>query len=238
VNRDDRRTELYPDLVRAGSLAAALDEELSKGGSDLRASRDFYGAKSVSFASVARGQRVAQVLIGLEERLFILSLWESQVVMADGDTPDLSAVAAAIRLALEDGGRRISDLAAEIPFLELAEFALSYERGTYIEDKWQALLARPTRESGNEVFHWDELAELIRLASERPELRRLLPYTTLHRFSVTAKSRPPDHSIPVVCPLGDGQYALTSYWGEQVFARGNATVVLNALVEHALKVQR
>ena len=151
MNRDDRRTELYPDLVRAGSLAAALDEELSRGGSELRASRDFYGAKSINFASVARGPRTAQVLIGLEERVFILSLWENQVEMADGDTPDLSDVAAAIGLVLENGDRRISDLAAEIPLLELDEFALSYERGTYIEDKWQSLLARTAKESGNEA---------------------------------------------------------------------------------------
>lgn len=221
----------YPELVRAGSLAGALDVELAKIGSPLRSSGTLVGMDAPSFASVTLSRRSAQVLIGLEERAFILSVWENDVEMAGGSAPELSDVADAIRLVLENGERKISHLVRKVPFLELEEFALSYERQTYVEDKWQLFLARSFDDaSGNEVLHRDELPELIRLAAERPELRRLLPFTSLHRFSVSPTPIP-DNSIPVIWPLGGGQYTLTPYFGGQPLAKGSAPVVLDALVE-------
>src|SRR5688572_15498954 len=105
----------YPELVRAGSLAGALDVELARIGSSLRSSGTLVGIDAPSFASVTSSLRSAQVLIGLEERAFILSVWENDVEMADGSTPELSGVAAAIRLLLENGERKVSHLVREIP---------------------------------------------------------------------------------------------------------------------------
>jgi hypothetical protein len=227
----------YPELIRAGSLAGALDAELANIRSALRTSGTLAGVNAPSFASVASGKRSAQVLLGLEERSFILSIWEDEVEMADGDAPELSDVAAAIRLVLESGPRKVSDLVAEIPFLELEEFALSFERGTYVEDKWREFLAERWHErSGEKLFHWDDLAELIRLAAERPDLRRFLPYTSLHRFSVT-RSPIPDRSIPVIWPRGDGRFTLMSDRDNEVFASGDASVVLDALVAFVRRLE-
>jgi hypothetical protein len=221
----------YPELVRAGSLAAALDVELAKIGSSLRSAGTLVGVDAPSFASVTSGGRSGQVLIGLEERAFILSVWESEIEMADGSSPELTDVAGAIRLVLESGDRKVSDLVREIPFLELEDFALSHERGTFVEDKWQVFLARSFDDvSANDFLHRDELPELIRLAAERPELRRLLPFTSLHRFSVSPTPIP-NNGIPVIWPLGNGRYILTPYWGGERSAEGSAAVVLDALVE-------
>jgi hypothetical protein len=215
-----------------------LDQRLAGVGSALRSERSFFGVESANFASVSSGRRHAQLLIARGERKFSLSLWENEVEMAGGRTPELSDIAAAIKLALEHEERKFSDLVREIPFLGLKPFALSYERGTYIEDKWRALLASPIKRSGDDLFHWDELADLIKRAAARPELRRLLPYTSLNRFAVTDRSRPPDNSIPVIWPLGNERFALTPYFGGPSLAEGNASMVLDALIAHLPEIDR
>lgn len=219
----------YPDVVSAGSLAAALDDALERQGSMLKTQGSFYGKTSASFASVLSQNRSAQIRIAMLERLFLFDLWENEIELARGRTPDLMATADAIRRWLEERPNA-SELVQDVTFVQMTDAGGSYERGTYIEDTWQSALADPFKRTGNEVFHWDELKELIRLASERPELRRLLPYTSLWRFSVTTRSRPPDNTIPVIWPLGGGRFHLTQYWGGEVLAEGDAAHVLDALV--------
>jgi hypothetical protein len=86
----------------------------------------------------------------------------------------------------------------------------------------------------NGIFHWDGLAELIRRASERPELRRRMPFTSLNRFSVRASE--PSAAVPVIWPLGGGRYALTPNFDDTTFAEGSASVVLDALIDHVSRV--
>jgi Family of unknown function (DUF6193) len=217
-------------LVTAGSLAAALDAALQARGSPLRAEREFYGAQSASFASVSNGHRHAQISMAARERLFLFDMWEKEIQLAKGQSSDLAGVASAIHRWLE-GGRKASDVAGEFPFVRMTESGSSYERGTYVEDAWQRFLKGGLHRRHNEAFHWDELERLIRLAAERPELRRLLPYTSLFRFSVTPRSRPPDNVVPVAWALGHGRFALAPYWGGELLAEGDAERVLDAFVE-------
>jgi hypothetical protein len=233
VDRLDERSSTadhYPDVVAAGSLAAALDSALRVQGSSLVADRGFYGAESASFASVSRGNRHAQINIAARERLFLFDLWAKEIQLAKGQTSDLAGVASTIRRWLEDG-RSASDVALEFRFVWMTESGASYERGTYVEDTWQRFLERGLGRRNNDTFHWDELERFIRLASERTELRRLLPYTSLFRFSVTPRSRPPDNVVPVVWPLGNGRFMLTPYWGGELLAEGDAEHVLEAFVD-------
>jgi len=151
--------------------------------------------------------------------------------MARGTTRELSDLAAALDL-LMDSSERVSALVQDIPFMKLKPRALRYENGTYIEDRWKSFLADPSDRAGNEIFHWDDLRALIRQASERPELRRLLPFTSLHRFSVTRRRQLPEKTIPMIWPLGNGQYRLTPDSGPPCAVEGDASVVLDALVEH------
>jgi hypothetical protein len=223
---------LYPDLVRAGSLANALDQELARVGSLFRASPSFAGLhQSWSYAEVMSGDRTARINCRAEKRKFRLDLSEDAISMARGTTRELSELAAAVELLLNSTDK-VSDLVREIRFMKLEERALRYENGTHIEDRWQDILAGPFDRAGDEIFHWDGLAELIRQAAERPELRRLLPFTSLHRFSVTRRRQLPEKTIPMIWPLGNGQYRLTPDSGPPFVVKGDASVVLDTLVEH------
>jgi len=222
--------ERYPDVVAAGSLAAALDAALRRRGSVLRSERGLYGAQSASYASVSSGDRHAQIDMAAQERLFLFSLWQKEIQIAKGQTSDLAHVASVIRAWLEKK-QSGTDIAQQVPFVRVTDSGASYERGTFVEDAWQRLLKDGLTPRKNDAFLWGELERFIHLASQRPELRRLLPYTSLFRFSVTPRSRPPDNVVPVVWPLGNGRFVLTPYWGGESLAEGDAEQVLDAFVE-------
>ena len=237
MSETDDRKKFYPDLVQAGSLSGALDEELARGGSTLRSSPEFFGVRSATFAKVSLSDRHVQVLIASGHRSFNLGVWESGVEMASGWlSSDLSEAATMIRLVLENADRKISELIKDIPTLELGTFALSYERGSLTEDKWQELMGRWDRTSNEypqpNLFTY--LAELIRLASQRPNLRRLIPFTSLQYFSVSRKPPQEFDDLPMIQPLHDGTYVLTSPTVDRTpmgTASGTASVVLDALEE-------
>jgi hypothetical protein len=161
----------YPDVVAAGSLAAALSDALVQQGSRLPVGREFFGVQSRSFARCDHGDRFIQMYIGLDERLFTTGLWENHIEVAHADTSDIDEAARTIRQWLEDRVRA-STLAAEFPGVHMHEEGLSYERGTYLEDEWRRLIERTRNEKHSELFHWDDLESLIRVASHHPELRK------------------------------------------------------------------
>jgi hypothetical protein len=117
---------LYPDLLRAGSLSAALNHELAKVGSALRSSPDYYGFQSWSWAEVSSGDRDAKVYSRSDKRKVGLDLWEDAIYMARGTTRELSDLAAALDL-LMDSSEKVSALVQDIPFMKLKPRALRYE---------------------------------------------------------------------------------------------------------------
>lgn len=157
-----RHAELYPDVVAAGSLRTALDRSFAEIGSKLTSSPR-WGA-SDSYASVELGARRANVFTAMSERKFSLVVWKDEIEFGHGWTPDLIAIAAAVRRWLENRDSRATDVVRQIPFLEVRPKAESYERGTYIEDTWQDLLREPFDRENNDVFHWDDIRQVIRLA--------------------------------------------------------------------------
>jgi hypothetical protein len=204
---DDRelRERNYPDIVAAGSLAAVLSDALMRQGSRLSIGREFFGAQSVTFASCWQGDRGFQMYIAKYERLFTMGLWEKDIEVADAETPDIDEAAHTIRRWLEDRVR-LSAVPAELAHARLSEKGMSYARGTYLEDEWRRLIERTRDRKHSELFHWDELASLIRVASQHPELRRFQPFTSVWRFSVSVKAGIPAPKIPLIWPLGDGRF--------------------------------
>lgn len=229
---------LYPELVRAGSLSAALDEVLIETRPVLRSTPNYWGYQLRTIASVSTALRSAQVFTALDERKFGLSMFEQTgLTEAGGWAAELSQVASAIVAVLRDN-HRFSDLVQKIPFLEempisdLRPFPRSGERLAYIEEVWQQFLTVRSEMEPDDFFHRDELPALIRQASQRPELRRLLPYTSLWRFSVAMRLHPPGRAEkPVIWPLGDGRYALIDDWTGAHHAEGDASVVLDVLID-------
>ena len=217
----------YPDLLAASSLAAVLSDVLVRQGSRLSIGREFFGAQSVSFASCWHGDRGVQMYIALNERLFLVGLWEKDIEVAAAKTPDIDEAARAIRRWLEDRVP-LSAVAAEPPHARLSEAGMSYARGTYLEDEWRRLIERTRDKNHSELFHWDDLEALIRVASQHPELRRFRPFTSLWRFSVSPKAGIPAPNIPLVWPLGDRRFRLA---GDE-HVEGDAEAVAEALARY------
>jgi hypothetical protein len=195
--------ELYPDVDAAGGLWVLVNDALIAAGSSLRASR--------RYPMVASGTRWASVSPGAKERKFLLEIIENQgrqVHMAAGWTDELAEIAAAIRAVLEDADRPVSEIVPGIPFLELRPFAVSWERGTWIEDHWVDLLDHqvPYLEERaaahllqDLVFRMGDAARLIVAASKRPELRALEPFTSHFRLGFRA---PPGLDFdPIIDPV-------------------------------------
>jgi hypothetical protein len=226
---EENRRELetnYPDVLAAGTLSVALTRTLATLGSALTTAEvNFQGRELVGVALIQAETRACLVSTAWDERSFRLSLSENDFELAAAATPDLTAAASIIRRWLEDG-RKATELAGEFD-VRLTERAESYERGTLVEEAWQTILAAPFNRH-DDVWHEDELPDLIRLAAERPELRRLVPYTSMNRFGVSRK-RPPDAGLPVIWPHGNGRFSLTPYWGGEGLAEGDASHVLDAL---------
>lgn len=232
---DDRklRERNYPDIVAAGSLAAVLSDAMVRQGSPLSIGGELFDVESPSFASCWHGDRGIEMYLALDERLFTMGLWENDIEVGSAETPDIDQVARTIRRWLEDHVR-LSAVPTKLPHGRLSEEGTSYARGTCLEDEWQELIERTATSRHSELFHWDDLASFIRLASEHPELRRFRPFTSLNRFSVSPKAGPPDTTIPVVFPLGGGRFALGPYaglaFGGSVL--GDAGVIAEELATH------
>lgn len=165
--------------------------------------------------------------VALEERMFPMGLWENDIEVAEAETPDIDEATRTIRRWLEDRAP-LSSLAAEHAHVRLTDEGVSYERGTYLEDEWRELIELTGSRRHSELFHWDDLASLIHVASQHTELRRFRPYTSLWRFSVSPKAGRPDSTIPLIWPLGDGRFALVG--DERI--EGDAEVVAEALASY------
>jgi hypothetical protein len=226
-NDRELRERNYPDILAAGSLAAVLSDALVRQGSRLSIGREFFGAQSATFASCWHGDRGVQMYIAKYERLFSMGLWEKDIEVAHAKTPDIDEAARTIRCWLEDPVE-LSAVEAELPHVRLNEKGMSYARGTYLEDEWRRLIERTRDSKHSEYFHWDDLASLIRLASQHPELRRFQPFTSLWRFSVSAKAGIPAPNIPLVWPLGDGLFRL----GDDEPIQGDAEAMVEALATY------
>ena len=209
-------------------LVDALDAEFTKVGSALKAT--WHQDASPSWAWVRLGRRSATVAGHREDGTCSLEIYEDAECMAGG-WATLSGVAAAIRLVLEDDQKRTSDLIKDAPFLKLKRFALSYERGTYIEDNWQYMLSPEWH-----LSDIPDMTELVQLAAGRPKLRQLLPYTSHDRFSVNPGWPLLDTDPLRIRPIRDGTYALER--GEAEITTGSASALLDSLEEWAWNQRR
>ncbi|GAA0902746.1 hypothetical protein Vau01_124010 [Virgisporangium aurantiacum] len=168
--------------------------------------------------------------MGAQERVFCLQFWARGVHMAHGNTDDLAAVAAAMHA--WQSGMAVGPLTSAWPFLSTSGFAMAYERseGEAIDYRWRQYHA-----NSSGAVQLTRLHPFISHAFGEPRLRALLPYTshwTLH-FSWTV-SPPYSDDCPVVVPLSDGRFLVTTADGRELGMAdpaGGVALVLTALGE-------
>lgn len=145
---------------------------------------------------VDSGNRYTSVVLGSQERWFLMEFWERGVMMANGKTTELAAAAGAT--GLWQTGSRLPELQAAWPFVHYGKLAEAYEHGNPIETKWE--IYRRTRAS-----HIDH--DLIEAAYAQPQLRALFPFTSHASLHLSHCTRFPfTDELPMITPVADGIY--------------------------------
>lgn len=188
---------LYPDLIRAGGLTKALQSALTDVGSPLVVSSSAMFGGFPAYARVEAKPRFSQVYIAAEERLFLFDFWAHGVMLAKGQTANLSEMARAIDKWI-GSSCSTDELRASFDCVTIDPNAQAYEQGNEVEEKWRFYLERGTR---------SELAAFVQAAYRHPQLNQLFPYKSMMVFCFSrCTGFPFTRDIPHVCPLQNGLY--------------------------------
>lgn len=217
---------LYPDICRVGSLQQALQETFDRTGLGLIALPERAPGWRYVGARVEDLARNTNIVMGIRERVFTMEFWSSGVCMAQGNTADLAAVAAATHA--WQSGARVRDLSTGSPFVHYSALAEAHERGEAAEFTWQSFHENPRQAPQLTALH-----AFVTLAIRESRLRELMPFTSMDTlgFSRTI-GYPHSGGCPYVTPTGDGRYMVSAAdgrtWGTADPA-GAVALVLAAL---------
>ena len=133
--------DLYPDLVRAGGLSAAMLELGSEHALEIGevASQPFGG--QIKPVLVQSGNGSVSVVAGVVKRLFSIGISRGGHLLANGATDSLIDI---VRLA--DAWRKgiaFSALEEQFPFMNVDQLAKAFEDGNQVAFRWGELLRDP-----------------------------------------------------------------------------------------------
>lgn len=200
---------LYPDIVEAGSINAAISKKLSDIGSQLIANESPVN-KFIPYVYVEEGSRFSQTQLAGGQRLFLSDFWSQGVMFGSGSSDNLEDIARAIHVWIVEKSS-IEKMSTLFNFFSPTEGGKSHEAGTYIELQWKSLLEswknsrnpfkirsrkgllsflsmnlRQQIRFVNGYFTYQFNSDtkyspvpLIEAAMKRPELRQLFPFTSL-----------------------------------------------------------
>lgn len=219
---------LYPDVAMFGSLQNALQAELDRIQEAVVVLAERPPGWRYVGARVENDRRDTSVLMGIQERVFLMQFWDRGVCMARGSTDDLRAVAGAART--WQAGVRVRELGSAWPFVSFGGFAEAVERGEANEYKWQRYYENPRR-----APQLIPLQPFIAIAIGEPRLRALLPFTSHQTlgFSRTV-GYPYNGDCPWVTPVDGERFVVKSADGRVLGtadAVGSVALVLAALDE-------
>ncbi|MFG2621918.1 DUF6193 family natural product biosynthesis protein [Streptomyces sp. NPDC048507] len=193
----------YPDVVRAGSLCAALRERARWSGTALEVGVPPLPGTRRAAARVIAGDRTAYVTMDVRRRDFRLHFRAGDPdggPAVVGGTGDLGAVVAALDSWAR--GARGERLVAGFAFLAVRKAAggrAAVEGPEAVAARWAEL-----RESAA-VFPRPGRHELVEAAFREPELRALCPGLSMDWLRFGRREGPPaGPGLPMVMPLGDG----------------------------------
>lgn len=215
----------FSDLARVRGLSAALQRVFDELSADLRPSQ----VESVpGCASIRKGSRHSHVTT-LSERNFHIDLWCQGVQYGSGWTSDLREVArTAVAFHLETAA--INDIAARFEWLNPNEQAASHEQGAefFVTKKWQDLQRWVASDQRSHLYG---LVSLVLEAAKRPELRRLLPFTSLALlcFSRTT-GYPYSHDCPIAWAVMGGLFRVAATDQQTILGEGDAARAADLLV--------
>ncbi len=200
---------LYPDIIKVGGLAKAVNQSLVRIGSLL----SVQDLNLNSYARVELDERFSQIYIALEERLFTFDFWSKGVHLANGSTNNLDQMSKAIDSWI--AGKLSIEKMSKHTFFSPNTYAKVFEEGVEVEHSWRCLLSS----IGSRI---PELDDIVKLAYKYTNLRILFPYTSMNRFLISrCTGYPYSNDLPYIAPQLDGSYKLLESSGK-VLSHGNA----------------
>jgi len=239
---------LYPDLVQSGGLSSALQRLFRQLSADVNVLEEIrLGKVGPGCAFIYKGSRKSQVSTAMHERSFSVDFRNRGFTYGQGWTNDLTEVARAIEIFLvqegstarmksefgwfvEEGGERIlQELAAS----HTAQCWENLEKGLRKE-------ARFLEENEEPPSFVNEVVKLIPLVSEaakRPELRQLMPFTSLFFLCLSRTTMFPWVTVKCMArPIENGRFRISNgNWGvnwdgDGVLGEGDAVQAADILV--------
>lgn len=209
-------SDLYPDVIAAGSLASALQQSATALGVDLGI--DVIEQPSLlqaEVASVVANRGPARILLAANKRLFLIRGHLHEIVILSGSTPDLRLLVKAA-----EGwraGASLREIERAAPILYISDLAESTERGPAeaVEARWR--LEREFLGGSPAGFE-----ELFNAAYAEPKLRQLWPFTSHRSFHFSRSTGYPGfRDVPYIDPIGDGRYRVTAPDGTLIGESGH-----------------
>ncbi|GAO41392.1 DUF6193 family natural product biosynthesis protein [Flavihumibacter petaseus] len=165
------RKTIYPEIIRAGGLANAIDLELKTINSSLRVrGDDSFDKLPFSFAMVEHGNKFSQIYMAAKEKLYLPDFWRDGVCLAHGKTNSLTELAKVLDYWLIQNVSTKA-LSEKYNFVCPSAKASAFDENKEIEFTWE-LLKNDDDSLG--------LKEFIGVASQDNTLNKLFPFTSLY----------------------------------------------------------
>ncbi|MFF8271447.1 DUF6193 family natural product biosynthesis protein [Streptomyces sp. NPDC016562] len=201
-------SDLYPDLVAAGSLAGALEQLAADLDVDLVVVPGDWGTLvSAGIAASVPERKPLSVHIGAASRRFGVSGWSQGVEFITGSTSDLADVVRA-GVAWGQGGS-LRELRAELPFLHFSERAEAHDRGpaAVLELQWCLM-----RKQAAEAPDFPEFGALVEAAHAERRLRELYVFSSHWTLGFSSCTGFPFHVEVAIAPsFGGSRYRVLKH---------------------------
>lgn len=198
---------LYPDVARAGGLAALLIEIASGLSIDLGEVRAPTGVGQYEAATVATDRGRVNLGLAAECRKFSIYIDNETHVWAIGWTEQITEVVQVAGLWRE--GATLKQLRASFAFMDYTRMAQAYEDGNPVQVRWDSLLKDP---------ELTDIRPFLLAAHSEPRLRRLLPsvsHTDMVRFSFDHADSTAEQIL--VLRSADDLYEVSATWDEDAW---------------------
>jgi hypothetical protein len=186
----DVDTTLYPDIVEAGSINAALSKSLADIGSHLVADESPVN-KFMPYVCVEEGSRFSQTQLGSGQRLFLTDFWSQGVMFGNTSSDNLETIARAIHIWIAEKSS-IEKMSKLFKSFSATESGKALEAGTYVEYQWKSLIESwKSRENPFKIRSHKQLFRFLFSLTLQQKARHLSGYFEYRRLGKNNKEYSP-----------------------------------------------
>lgn len=201
-------SDFYPDVIKAGGLAAAIEEHAAKSQTPVTVTQNTEPhSGSVTIVSHTPGRTPMEVFARTERRAFQVIGRSGGVDIVTGVTEDLREVVAVG--AAWGAGTTVPRMRETFPFLQFVPVAEAHERGpaAAVAAQWETL-----RDEASATPEFPEFAAVLEAAYAEPRLRWLFPFTSHWTVAFSScTGRPYRCEVAVAPQYGGGPYLVLRY---------------------------